>query len=84
MMIFFILDDTLKHTFAERSSQYRSFSSRKQMQIANAVNEGIQFTENASVALQQIILTHVHTKCPPLAKRYSVLQSTAVPSYLTR
>ena len=48
------------------------------MQIANAVNERIQFTENASVALQQIILTHVHTKCPPLAKRYSVLQSTAV------
>ena len=28
------------------------------MQIANAVNEGIQFTANAPVAFQQIILTH--------------------------
>ena len=50
--------------FAERSTKYTSFSSRKQP--ANAGNERKQFTENASVALQQPILTHAHTKCPPV------------------
>ena len=45
--------------FAERSTKYTSFSSRKQP--ANAGNERKQFTENASVALQQTILTHVHS-----------------------
>ena len=58
--------DTLKNTFVERSSQYLSFSSRKQP--ANAGNERKQFTENASVALQQTILTHAHTKCPPVLR----------------
>ena len=28
------------------------------------------FTENASVALQQTILTHAHTKCPPVSTAY--------------
>ena len=51
--------------FVERSTQYTSFSSRKQP--ANAGTERKQFIENASVALQQAILTHVHTKCPPVA-----------------
>ena len=50
--------------FVERSTQYTSFSSRKQP--ANAGTERKQFTENASVALQQPILTHAHTKCPPV------------------
>ena len=48
----------------ERSSQYTSFSSEKQP--ANARSERKQFTENASVALQQTMLTHAHTKCPPV------------------
>ena len=56
--------DTLKNTFVERSSQYTSFSSKKQP--ANARSERKQFTENASVALQQTMLTHAHTKCPPV------------------
>ena len=51
--------------FVERSAQYTSFRSRKQP--ANAGTERKQFTENASVALQQPILTHAHTKCPPVA-----------------
>ena len=51
--------------FVERSTQYTSFSSRKQP--ANAGTERKQFTENASVALQQPILTHAHTKCPPVS-----------------
>ena len=51
--------------FVERSTQYTSFSSTKQP--ANAGMERKQFTENASVALQQPILTHAHTKCPPVA-----------------
>ena len=50
--------------FVERSTQYTSFSSRKQP--ANAGTERKQFTENASVALQQPILKHAHTKCPPV------------------
>ena len=50
--------------FVERSSQYTSFSSKKQP--ANARSERKQFTENASVALQQTMLTHAHTKCPPV------------------
>ena len=50
----------------ERSTQYTSFSSRKQP--ANAGTERKQFTENASVALQQPILTHAHTKCPPVER----------------
>ena len=53
--------------FVERSIQYTSFSSRKQPE--NAGTERKQFTENASVALQQPILTHAHTKCPPVATR---------------
>ena len=48
----------------ERSSQYTLFSSKKQP--ANARSERKQFTENASVALQQTMLTHAHTKCPPV------------------
>ena len=50
----------------ERSTQYTSFSSRKQP--ANAGTERKQFTENASVAPQQPILTHAHTKCPPVLR----------------
>ena len=50
--------------FVESSTQYTSFSSRKQP--ANAGTERKQFTENASVALQQPTLTHAHTKCPPV------------------
>ena len=53
----------------ERSTQYTSFSSRKQP--ANAGTERKQFTENASVALQQPILTHAHTKCPPVGDKLS-------------
>ena len=56
--------DTLKNMFVERSTQYTSFSPRKQP--ANAGTECKQFTENASVALQQPILTHAYTKCPPV------------------
>ena len=55
--------------FVERSAQYTSFSSRKQP--ANAGTERKQFTENASVPLQQPILTHAHTKCPPVAVTYT-------------
>ena len=55
--------------FVERSAQYTSFSSRKQP--ANASTERKQFTENASVALQQPILTHAHTKCPPVVTMIS-------------
>ena len=54
--------------FVERSAQYTSFRSRKQP--ANAGTERKQFTENASVALQQPILTHAHTKCPPVAVKH--------------
>ena len=43
--------------FVERNTQYTSFNSRKQP--ANAGNErSKQSTENASVPLQQTILTH--------------------------
>ena len=56
--------DTLKNTFVERSSQYTSFSPPKKP--ANARSERKQFTENTSVALQQTMLTHAHTKCPPV------------------
>ena len=55
--------------FVERSTQYTSFSSRKQP--ANAGTERKQFTENASVALQQPILTHANTKCPPVGETSS-------------
>ena len=48
----------------ERSTQYTSFSSRQQP--ANAGTERKQFTENASMALQQVMLTHARTKCPPV------------------
>ena len=54
--------------FVERSTQYTSFSSRKQPE--NAGTERKQFTENASVALQQPILTHAHKKCPPVVNHY--------------
>ena len=57
--------DTLKNTFVERSTQYTSFSSRKQP--ANAGSERKQFTENDSKAIQQTILTHEQTKCPPVS-----------------
>ena len=50
--------------FVERSIQYTSFSSRKQPE--NAGTERKQFTENASVELQQPILTNAHAKCPPV------------------
>ena len=43
--------------FVEHNTQYTSFSSRKQP--ANTGSERKQFTENASVALQQTILTHI-------------------------
>ena len=56
--------------FVERSTQYTSFSSRKQP--ANAGTERKQFKENASVALQQPILTHAHTKCPPVRRAQCV------------
>ena len=56
--------DTLKDTFVERSTQYMSFSPRKQPK--NTGIERKQFTDNASEALQQTILTHAHTKCPPV------------------
>ena len=57
--------DTLKNTFVQRSSKYTSFSSKKQP--ANARSERKQFTENTSVALQQTMFTHAHTKYPPVA-----------------
>ena len=56
--------DILKNMFVERNTQYTSFSSRKQP--ANTGSERKQFTENAFVALQRTILTHAHTKCPPV------------------
>ena len=56
--------DTLKNTFIERSSKYTSLGSKKQP--ANARSERKQFTENTSVALQQTMLTHSHTKYPPV------------------
>ena len=52
--------------FVERSTQYTSFRSR--IQPANAGTECKQLIENASVALQQPILTHAHTKCPPVVQ----------------
>ena len=52
----------------ERSSQYTSFSSKKQP--ANARSERKQFTENASVALEQTVLTHAHTKCPSVVPSF--------------
>ena len=52
----------IRNTFVKRSTQYTSFSSRKQH--ANAGSERKQFTENASVALQRTVLTHAHTKFP--------------------
>ena len=55
---------TLKNTFVERSTQYMSFSSSKQP--PNTGIECKQFTENASEALQQTILTHAHTRFPPV------------------
>ena len=58
------MPDSLKNTFVERGTQYTSFSSRKRP--ANAGSERKQFTENASLALQQTVLTHAHTKCPPV------------------
>ena len=61
----------LKNTFVERNTQYTSFSSRKQP--ANAGSERKQFAENASVAHQQPVLTHAHTKCPPVAKAHAML-----------
>ena len=59
--------------FVERSTQYTSLSSRKQP--ANAGTERKQFTESASVALQQPILPHAHTKCPPVPCVTSLLFS---------
>ena len=56
--------DTLRNMFVECSTQYTSFSSRKRP--ANAGTERKQFTENTSAALQQPILKHAHTKCPPV------------------
>ena len=49
----------------ERNTQYTSFNSRKQP--ANAGSERKQLTENVSVALQRTMLTHAHTKCPPVS-----------------
>ena len=63
--------------FVERSIQYTSFSSRKQP--ASAGTEHKQFTENASVALQQPILTHALTKCPPVPVAYL---SVFIPPFL--
>ena len=57
--------------FVECSTQYTSFRSRKQP--ANAGTERKQFTVNASVALQQPMLTHAHTKCPPVVALTSAL-----------
>ena len=64
--------------FVERSTHYTSFSSRKQP--ANAGTERKQFTENASVALQQAILTHALTKCPPVPVAYL---SVLIPPFLS-
>ena len=70
-----------KHTFIVEmpSTQYTSFSSRKQP--ANAGSERKQFTENASVALlshfdQQTIFTHADTKCPPVTLLPSLWSSS--------
>ena len=62
----------------ERSSQYTSFSSRKQS--ANAGSERKQFTENAPVALQETILTHAHTKFPPVLQLEAMWQINFAPS----
>ena len=53
-----------EHFCGTYSTQYTSFSSRKQP--ANAATERKQFIENASMAPQQPILTHADTKCPPV------------------
>ena len=76
--------DTLRNTFVERSTQYTSVSSRKQP--ANADSECKQFTENASVVLQQTVLTHAHTKCPPVfsltqSMKGSLMRSMGRPSF---
>ena len=68
----------------ERSTQYTSFSSRKQP--TNAGSERKQFTENAYVALQQTVLTHAHTKCPPVfsltqSMKGSLMRSMGRPSF---
>ena len=69
--------------FVERSTQYTSLSSRKQP--ANAGTERKQFTENASVALQQPILTHAHTKCPPVTLRSNYIESAhSLEKYISR
>ena len=69
--------DTLKNMFVERSTQYTSFSSRKQP--ANAGTERKQFTEDVSVALQQPTFTHAYTKCPPVVKNiFQGANTTAV------
>ena len=68
-----------KPVFVERSTQYISFSSRKQP--ANTGIESKQFTKNASEALQQTKLMHAHTKCPPVpirAKQLSVAATARV------
>ena len=62
--------------FVERSTQYTSFSPRKQP--ANAGTECKQFTENASVALQQPILTHAYTKCPPVGLVHILLKRSEI------
>ena len=59
----------------ESSTQYTSSSSRKQP--ANACTKRKQFIENASVALQQPILTHALTKCPPVGWKYFAMHSAA-------
>ena len=61
--------------FVESSTQYTSFSSRKQP--ANSGSEHKQFAEKASVALQQPILTHAHSKCPPVRLKSIVFMGTA-------
>ena len=76
--------DTLRNTFEERSTQYTSVSSRKQP--ANADSDCKQFTENASVVLQQTVLTHAHTKCPPVfsltqSMKGSLMRSMGRPSF---
>ena len=67
--------------FVERNTQYTSFSSRKQP--ANAGTERKQFTENASVALQQPILTHAHTKCPPVAFMFFMISRVIISCHFT-
>ena len=65
----------------ERSTQFTSFSSRKQPE--NACSERKQFTENASVALQQTILTHALTKCPPVLKHSITERTHSQPQWVT-